>query len=861
MRPLFFALILTAILLTGRAAPAQGKEKKNDRPNEPLTAIAEKTRGLQAMPGYFNLYWDARAGKVWLEIDKFDSDFLYVVSLAAGVGSNDIGLDRGQFGDLEGDSGSPEHLVQFQRVGPKVLLLEKNLSYRAVTTNPDEQRSVEEAFARSVLWGFKVEAEDKDRVLVDATGFLLRDAHGVAEKLKAKKQGDYKVEEMRSALYLPSTKNFPKNTEFEATLTFTGEPKGDWIRSVTPSADAVTVREHQSFVALPNEDYQPRAFAPGSGFYPMSYADYASPIQDPLMKRFIIRHRLRKKDPAAASSEAVAPIVYYVDRGAPELVRSALIEGASWWNQAFEAAGYKNAFQVKELPEGADPMDLRYNVIEWVHRSTRGWSYGNSIIDPRTGEIIKGHVSLGSLRVRQDFLLAQGLVEAYADGATPDPRLLELSLARLRQLAAHEVGHTLGLQHNFAASTQDRASVMDYPPPLIGIDDKGNLDLSHAYAVGIGSWDKRTILYGYQDFPSGTKESDGLATILRENLSQGFRYLTDEDARPPGSANPYAHLWDAGASATEELNRLTKVRAIALSRLSERNIRPGAPMAELEKVLVPVYLMHRFQAEAATKLIGGVNYAYASRGDGQVTNEPLPPEQQRAALRAVLQTLRPDFLELPARLIAQLPPAPPGHTRDRESFDSHAGMIFDPQAAAESWIANQLDLLLNPERLTRLVEQNAANAKALSVNEVFDAIQQTTARSANQSGRQKEIARATERQFLSHLLQLALNRETEQQVSAYGLQRIADLAGQWKNRASADPAENAQTAWLLAQVEQFHRDPKALDLPKPPRLPDGSPIGQAEREADDCKLTAAGPLLAGESKLQSRMDLRSRILS
>ena len=473
-------------------------------------------------------------------------------------------------------------------------------------------------------------------------------------------------------------------------------------------------------------------------------------------------------------------------------------------------------------------MDLRYNVIEWVHRSTRGWSYGTSIIDPRTGEIIKGHVSLGSLRVRQDFLIAQGLVEAYANGATPDPRLLELSLARLRQLAAHEVGHTLGLQHNFAASTQDRASVMDYPPPVVTIDGQGKIDLNHAYATGIGTWDKRTILYGYQDFPSGTNESAGLASILQENITKGFRYLTDADARPPGSANPFAHLWDSGASATDELNRLIKVRALALTRLNEKNIPPGAPMATLENVLVPVYLLHRFQAEAATKLIGGVNYNYAARGDGQTPNEPLSPDQQRGALTAVLQTLRPGFLEMPAKLVALLPPRPTGYPRDRESFESHDGMVFDPQAAAESWINAELDLLLNPERLSRIVAQNASVPKGLSLGELFDAILETAARSDQQTGPQREIARALEKQFLNHLLQLALDHETEPQVNAYAVQRIDQLAIRWKTISSSDPAELAQNAYLLAQIEQFHRDPKALELPKPPRIPDGSPIGANE---------------------------------
>src|SRR5271169_786688 len=422
-------------------------------PETPATAtIAEKTAGAQTLPGYFNLYWDAKQGKLWLEIDKWGSEFLYQSGLPAGVGSNDIGLDRGQLGATR--------IVRFERSGPKVLLIQENMEYRAVSEDPYERRAVHDSFAESALWGFKVEAEDKDHALVDATDFFLRDDHGIPAALRRAKQGSFHLDGSRCALYLPMTKNFPLNTEVEAMLTFAGDDPGRWVRDVTPSPESITVREHHSFVQLPPPGYKPRAYDPRSSFFGPGYMDYATPISEPIVKRFIARHRLEKKDPKATVSEAVQPIVYYLDRGAPEPIRSALLEGARWWKQAFEAAGYKNAFRVELMPEGADPMDLRYNVIEWVHRATRGWSYGEGIIDPRTGEIIKGQVSLGSLRVRQDFLIAEGLLAPYAEGGFVPGEMLAMSLGRLRQLAAHEVGHTLGLMHNFAASTSNRASVM-----------------------------------------------------------------------------------------------------------------------------------------------------------------------------------------------------------------------------------------------------------------------------------------------------------------------------------------------------------------------------------------------------------------
>ena len=559
----------------------------------PTPTIAEKTAGIEKLPGYFNLYWDAKQGKLWLEVDKWGTEFLYQSGLPAGIGSNDIGLDRGQLGATR--------MVRFDRSGPKVLLVQENLEYRALSQDPDERRAVRDSFAESALWGFTAAAEEKDRALVDATDFFLRDAHHVPEALRRTKQGAYRLDLSRSAIYLPRTKNFPLNTEVEATLTFTGEEPGPWVRQVTPSPEAITVREHHSFVQLPPPGYKPREYDARASFFGIQYLDYATPIGEPIVKRFIARHRLEKKEPKEAMSEPVEPIVYYLDRGAPEPIRSALLEGGRWWNQAFEAAGYKNAFRVELLPEGADMMDLRYNVIQWVHRATRGWSYGAGVIDPRTGEIIKGQVTLGSLRVRQDYLIAEALLAPYEKGKPVSPKIEQMALARLRQLAAHEVGHTLGLEHNYSASTVNRSSVMDYPPPYVKLDAGGVPDLSDAYAMGIGEWDKVSIAYGYQDFPPGVDEHAALDKILKDAFARGLRFLTDQDARPAGSSSSLAHLWDSGTNAVDELRRLLEVRVAALKRFGENNLREGAPMATLEDVLVPLYLMHRYRWKRQAK--------------------------------------------------------------------------------------------------------------------------------------------------------------------------------------------------------------------------------------------------------------------
>ena len=618
------------------------------------------------MPGFINLNWDAAGGRLLIEISAFDTPFLYQSSLPRGVGSNDLGLDRGQLGWTR--------LVRFERSGPKILLVEDNLGYRAESSDAAERQAVAESFARSVVWGFQVESDTDHGVLVDATDFFLRDAHDLAARLSAAEEGQYATDTSRSAIYLPRTRGFPDNTEVEAIVTFTGQPTGRYLPTVVPDATAVSVHMHHSFIRLPDDGYTPLPYDPragviGLGYDDYGFANYAAPIGESLFVNYGRRHRLKKRNPDAEVSEAVEPIVYYVDPGAPEPVRSALIEGASWWNQAFEAAGYKDAFQVRMLPDGADPMDVRYNVIQWVHRSTRGWSYGSSVLDPRTGEIIKGHVSLGSLRVRQDYLIVEGLLSPYDGESVPDT-MLEVSLARIRQLSAHEVGHTLGFEHNFAASTQDRSSVMDYPFPLVTFADDGNLDFSAAYTDGIGSWDKRTVMYAYQDFPETIDADAARAAFMDETIQLGYKYVADADARSVSTAHPDGNLWDNGADAFAELEHLLELRAYALERFSENTIRQGRPLATIEETLVPVYLLHRYQMQAVGKLLGGTYFDYALRGDGRANMTPVDEERQRDALTALLATLDPTLLRLPTASPSKYRRDRPGTRRPGRRFEA-----------------------------------------------------------------------------------------------------------------------------------------------------------------------------------------------
>ena len=783
---------------------------------------------LVKFEGFFDFYYDTATDKIYLEVEKLDSDFLYISSLATGIGSNDIGLDRGQLGN--------ERLVSFQKAGNKLLLIQPNLSFRATTDNKAEENSIKEAFAKSVIYGFKILETNDNKHLVDFTSFLMQDKHGVADRLKLAKQGVYKIDKTKSAIELDHTKSFPKNSEFEALLTFSGKPTGKLITSgVSPDPSLVSVIQHHSFVELPDDEYKPREFDPRSGALAISFMDYATPVEDEITKKYITRHRLEKIDPTLEHSEAKEPIIYYLDPGTPEPVRSALIEGASWWNQAYEAIGFKNAFQVKILPEDADPMDCRYNVIQWVHRSTRGWSYGASVVDPRTGEIIKGHVSLGSLRIRQDFLIAQALLsKPFVDDNNNDP-MLEMAIARIKQLSAHEVGHTIGFAHNFAASTNNRSSVMDYPHPLIKIlDDK--IDLSEAYAEGIGDWDKVSVAYSYSEFGSENEKVE-LKNILDNAYANGLRFITDSDARANNGAHANAHLWDNENDIVKGLNDILLVRNKAINDFSKFNIKSFETYSKLEDVFVPLYFLHRYQTEAVVKLIAGLDYNYATRDDNQTVVNDVSFSRQSKALASIIKTLEVKNLAIPKSKLELFPPRAYNYPRTRESFKSMTGVSFDPFSAVSTASEMSLSLLLNPERMNRLIVQSSLSKTPLqnmNLNYLLTTLTNNTFKtkdnfnSKNYDKYMFENQQVINNNYLKFLLNLASNKKSFFQVKSVANKEIRNIA----TFLSSKKNKNIYSSEYLNTIRKFNTKPELFELISSPKIPDGSPIGSTH-----CNLT------------------------
>jgi hypothetical protein len=857
------AALLAVLLATARGSAAQRDEPSVHTAESKPASFDAKTRGLERRDGLLTTFLDRKGGRLLLELPAPAGprgecgSFLYLEGIRTGLGSNPVGLDRGQSGGTV--------VVTFRRVGARVLLEQQNLRYRAQSPDSNEVRSVRESFAPSVLWAGEVQAETPEgHLLVDFTPFLVRDAHGVAPTLKANGQGAFSLDKERSALDPSECLAFPDNLEFEAVLTFAGDEPGREVRETAAAPRSVTITQHHSLVRLPDAGYRPRAWDPRSGSFDVLFADYARPIGADLDVRLLVRHRLEKIDPAAARSRVKKPIVYYVDPGAPEPIRSALVEGASWWAKAFDAAGFIDAFQVKLLPPGVDPLDVRYNVIQWVHRATRGWSYGGGVVDPRTGEMLKGQVTLGSLRIRQDRLIFEGLAGTAKTGTGDPDDPIQLSLARIRQLAAHEVGHTLGFEHNFAASTfADRASVMDYPAPTIGIRPDGTLDFSNAYATGIGAWDVQQVRYAYTQFASDEAERAGLAAILAESRAKGYRFISDADTRPAGAAHPLGAMWDNGADPIAELAHEMDVRRVALARFGEANVAPGSSMASLEEVLAPLYFHHRYQLEAAAKSIGGLDYSYAVRGDGDAPPAPVSPARQRAAIEAVLGTLDPAALDLPESVLRMIPPPPTDLPPHHEGFGSGTSPVFDALGAAATAADLTLSMVLPPERLARLVDFHRRDPASPGVQELLAAITQrvfvsrlpashassiTERKPADPAAAAAAVARLAE---IRRVVQAATVRRLLQSAAAPGqtpvvraaleseLDRIAaDLAlGSW----SRDGDDRTMHAMLSRDIRRALDRRIAGAAPGstgvPADAPPGPPIG-AWSMSDDCEWVA-----------------------
>lgn len=767
---------------------------------------------IQHLPGYFDFHYLEDQDEIFMEVKALETPFLYVSALSEGLGSNDLFLDRGQIGG--------SRIVHFKKAGNKLLLIQPNMKYRAITANPLEKKSVEEAFAKSVLFGFPIMERTANGYLINLTPFLLQDTHGVTDILKNKNQGSFNIDLSRSALNMEKTKGFPKNVDFDAMITLSGNASGSELKSVSPDNKHVTVFQHHSFIELPDDEYQPRKFHPNAGGFSLSFQNYSAPINESMEVEYVIRHRLEKKDPTASISEPVEPIVYYLDNGTPEPVRTALLEGASWWNEAFESIGFKDAFQIRVLPDTVDPLDIRYNVIQWVHRSTRGWSYGNAVEDPRTGEIIKGHVSLGSLRVRQDYMIAKALSKApFGPGNDATPELLEFALSRIRQLSAHEVGHTLGLAHNFAASIKDRASVMDYPHPWVKLNN-GAIDLTEAYDSGIGSWDKVAIAYAYGEFSSN--EEDKLQSILRNAFTEGHRYVSDADARPAGGASAYGHLWDNGVDPVAELNNVLAVRKLAIDQFGLGNIEAGESYDDLEDLFVLLYFYHRYQTEAAAKLIGGVDYGYSLKAEIDDPAKAVTPEKQREALKAVLRTINAQNLAVPESKLALFVPRSYGE-RGRESFKTMTGATFDPVSAATTAADHTLSFLLHPERVARLFNQRLLDRNQLSFEELFDLLFAQTLETSLQNPYRNEIHEAVNALVLSKLMGLAQHQDTYKQVSYLIDEKLSRYLKRLKKKTES-VYMNGQIRW----IESYFEDPKEIPSIEVLKIPDGSPIGMFE---------------------------------
>lgn len=806
------ATAIALALAMGGMAPAEAMAQSAP------ASYSQSIEGLTRQDGLLTLFTDPASGKVLLQLPPAAEDgtlarVIYHTALRTGVGSAITGLDRAQIG--------PTNILAFRRIGKRVLAEFENPRYRAPNGSADEQAAARDAFVGSTVWAGDVVATAPDgSVLVDISSFIARDAHGIVPTLAQTGQGTLSLVNDLTLVDASQTRAFPDNVELEARLTFSVNGAGPVLRQIAPDSRFATFTIHHSFIRLPDDAYQTRPYDPRTGALSTVATDFSAPLSAPIVSRLANRFRLVKTDPSAARSTVVEPIVFYVDRAAPEPIRTALVEGALWWADAFDRAGYIDAFRVEVLPEGADPLDARYNVINWVNRATRSWSYGQSVVDPRTGEIVKGSVLLGSLRIRQDMLIFEGLVGAAENGSGGPNDPQQIALARIRQLSAHEVGHAIGLLHNFAASTQDRASVMDYPVPQIAMNGD-RLDFDEAYAVGMGEWDRFAIDWLYADVPQA--ELDRRATEGAARL----RFTSDGDARIGGDAQPWGSLWDNGSDPVAELDHLMQVRRIALDHFGLNTLPAGAAVNDLRRRLVPIYLYHRYQVDAVAKLVGGIDYGYPVAGDGHEAATPVSAATQRAALAGLMTTLDPAALDLPEPLLALLAAQQSGDSdpqHDIEVFATRQGQIFDPGSAAEAAADTTLSALFAPQRVERLADAQRRDPSALGLTETIDTVLRTAFAPAQ--GRLAEPARRVQARAVLTLAGLLRSSAVSGTSAAVVDDRLTALAGRLATSRTADPVQRAHDHWLASLITDRDRldqllEANRIETPTPP----GSPIG------------------------------------
>ena len=791
-------------------------------------AIAKFVDGMERKDGFVPLYWSPTKGKLYVEIARFGEEFLYLTSLATGIGIAGLDLDRGMLSD--------EYLARFERLGNRAILNLQHPRFRSTNPSPPHQRSVQESFPTSAVAGMEIVAEEGGRVLADITPYVITDVVNVRGELRASNEGSYSIDRERSGVYPERTRAFPNNTEIEATITLTSDQPGTRVRGHTPDARAITIRQHHSFVKLPEPGYRTRRFDPRVGVNGISYYDFARGFEDDYVVRLAARHRLQKKDPRAAISEPVKPIVFYLDAGIQEPYRTAFRQGIMWWNTAFEAAGYRNAIRVDDMPADMDPMDARYHVVQWIHRSQPSSSWGNSFVDPRTGEIIKAAVRMDSHRSIVDHNIFAGAAPGFAMPAddleeswlasldtTVDAQ--EFAMARRRQHAAHEVGHVLGFAHNFIASAYGgRASALAYPAPLIKLTN-GRIDLRDAYREGLGAYDTIAVRYAYTEFDPAV-ENDSLDAIILEADRKGIRFLTNPD-EGIGSSYPEGTTWVNGEDAVEELDRVLSVRRVLITEFDENAIRRGQPWSMMNRRFVSVYLHHRYTLDAAIKAVGGMQYRYGVRGDSVPATEIIGPERQRRALGLVLRSIQPIELAIPEATLRLMAPRGFGGDTDQREFRSSAAPAFDQLGVARTLATMAVRGLLHPNRVARLAAFNARDARNPGVAEVIDLMVGRTWGGPPVAARERALRRVSERVVLDELARLALDNTATVEGRAgaeYGLRQIASTI-RARGMGIGDDAAHRQLA--LADIDRvLTRRDAATPRTEPAAAPPGSPIGQ-----------------------------------